>query len=68
MKPDFLEEAIRCKEALNSLKHAIREAMARIEAEKCDLSSGNNSCCEILHNKSFQRAWDILRECCGGFL
>lgn len=53
---------------LHDLKHAIREALCRIEGVKCDLSGGNSSCCEVLHNAGVQRDLDIIKQCCGEFL
>ena len=52
---------------LHDLKHAIREAMVLIEAEKFDLSKGA-SMPEVLFTKCAQRDLDILKQCCGGFL
>lgn len=52
---------------LHDLKHAIREAMVRIEGEKCDLSEGAGSH-EVLHNAGVQRDLDIIKQCCGEFL
>lgn len=53
--------------ALHDLKHAIREAMVRIEAEKFDLSKGA-SMPEVLFTKCAQRDLDIIKQCCGEFL